>query len=113
MNWFKNLGWVKSVGVVLAAVAFAMLGLKATRKGRKIKKQEALVEDLQNSQISKNLTKARKIKDSIDEDKNAVVDAHTRMEIRLEQMGSENEDIDAFADKFNSDRVRRRESAAT
>jgi hypothetical protein len=107
-NKLKQIGWIKTAGLILTAILLALAGAKAVKKKSVAKKKEDRAAELMGSGISKEIQKGKKLLESANKDKDAGVAAKQRMEKRLEKLGESNEDIDALAHRFNSDRVRKR-----
>ena len=106
IDWLKKQRWIVTLGLVLSAILMALAGAKAVKKHAKGVKKEQVATDLMNSGISKKIQKGKKMLESANKDKDAGVAANERMEAELENMGKANENIDAFADRFNSKRLR-------
>ena len=96
----------KTLTVVAAAIALALLGRKATKLSAKIDAKERTATDLLNSGISTKLVKGRELLEEADHDKNIGVVVRAKMEEHLEKIGEKDETLDAIADRFNSRRMR-------
>ncbi len=107
INWLKKQRWIVTLGLVLSAILMALAGAKAVKMQASADKKEQLATDLLNSGASKQIAKGKKLLESANKDKDAGVVANKRMEAELENLGKANENIDAFADRFNSKRIRR------
>ena len=100
--------WMKTAGLVLAAILLALAGAKAVKKKNSANKKEQLATDLINSGVSSKIYKGRKLLESANKDKDAGIAANEVMEAQLEKLGEANENIDDVANRFNSKRLRKR-----
>ncbi len=107
MNWFKSLGWVKTLGIVLGAILLAMAAGQAANRKASARKKEEKAQDKLNSGISSEIHKGKMLVDSANKDKDKAVAARVKMVQQLEKLGEANEDMDSIADSFNSRRLRR------
>jgi len=107
MDWLKNLRWLKTAGLVLAAILMALAGAKVTKRRASATKKEDKAVELMNSSISTDIQKGKKMVESANKDKDKAVEAEKRMEAQLENMGNANEDIAAIADRFNKRKLRK------
>ncbi len=107
MDWLKNLRWLKTAGLVLAAILMALAGAKAVKKKASAAKKEDKAVELMNSSISSDIQKGKKMTESANKDKDKAAEAEKRMEAQLESMSNANEDIATIADRFNKRKLRK------
>jgi len=105
-NWVKSFGWVKTLGLVLGAIALALAAGRASSKHKAGVKKEKKAENLLNASTSREIQKGKKLVEAADKDKTKAADARKKMEAHLEKLGEANEDMDSIADRFNSRRLR-------
>ena len=106
LSKIKSWGWVKTLGLVLGAIALAMAASRAQSLTTRARKKDEKAIDKLNSNISKELQAGRKLVESAHADKNKAVAIRKNMESQLEKLGEANEDMDAIANSFNSRRLR-------
>lgn len=107
LNKVKSFGWVKTLGLVLGAIALAMAAGQAANRTAAGKRKEQQAEELLNTGISKHLQQGKKLMNAAHKDKDKAVHARKKMEQQLEKLGEANEDMDSIADRFNSRRLRK------
>jgi len=105
-TWVKSIGWVTTLGTIGVAVLFALAATRSTNSRRKGHRQEGQVVDLLNKNRSQYRDKAKRLSESAARHKQKALDARLEAEIRLEELGSRDEDIDDITDRYNSHRVR-------
>lgn len=107
MYWLKSLRWVKTAGIVLAAILLALAGQRVLKKKASGKRKEEVGTNMMNSGISKEILAGRKMLDAADKDKDKAIAAEAVMEAQLEKMGKGNESIADIADRFNKRKLRK------
>ena len=107
MYWLKGLRWVKTVGIVLAAILLALAGQRAIKRKASAQKKEDVGINMMNSGISKNILAGKKMIEAADKDKDKAIAAEEFMEAQLEKMGTRNESIANIADRFNKRKLRK------
>ena len=99
--------------MILTAILFALAGAKSVKKKKRAAKTQQRAEDLMNSGVSSKIHKGRKLMESANVDKDKAIAADKLMSKRLDEMSTKNDSIDDVAHRFNSRRVRQRQSDAT
>ena len=107
MYWLKSLRWVKTAGLVLAAILLALAGQRVLKRRQSAQKKEDIGTNMMNSGISKNILAGKKMVDAADKDKDKAIAAEKVMEVQLEKMGGSNESIADVADRFNKRKLRK------
>ncbi len=107
MYWLKSLRWVKTAGVVLAAILLALAGQRVLKKRASAQKKEDIGTNMMNSGISKHILAGKKMIEAADKDKDKAIAAEAVMEAQLEKMGKGNESIADIADRFNKRKLRK------
>jgi len=106
-TWIKSIGWVTTFGTIGVAVLFALAATRSTNSRRRADRQEGQVVDLLNRNRSQYRDKARRLSESAAGHKQKALDARIEAEVRLEELGNRDEDIDTITHHYNSHRVRR------
>lgn len=106
-KWLKKLGWVQTVIAGTVAIALVLLAAKVRNKRKSATKKDQRAADLIRSGVSSKIQKGKKLADSANVDKDATVEIQQRMELRIEQLGESNEDLDSVVSRFNSKRILR------
>jgi len=107
MYWLKSLRWVKTAGIVIAAILLALAGQRAIAKKASARKKEDVGTHMMNSGISKKILAGKKMVEAANKDKDKAIEAEKVLEAQLEKMGQGNESIADIADRFNKRKLRR------
>lgn len=103
----KSAGWFITLTTIVIAVAMALAGAKSTKRKKRAARNKARATDLMNSQVSSEIAKGKKLRESADLDLDVAVAADKKMAERLQQWSEHDADLDAIADRFNSRRLRK------
>lgn len=104
--WVKTWSWVHTLLTVLAGIAFALAGVRASRESRRASRAEQQSELLLNDRTKRNVDRAEALQEAAQRHAAKAADARIAAEQRLIQLGDEDETLDDIADRFNSRRNR-------
>lgn len=107
MYWLKGLRWVKTAGIVLAAILLGLAAQRAVKKKVSAQKKEDVGTNMMNSGISKEILAGKKMIEAADKDKDKALKAEEVLEAQLEKMSKGNESIADIADRFNKRKLRK------
>jgi uncharacterized protein YoxC len=108
---FKSLPVISTIVLVLSAVVFAMAGVKISRLEKRAEKKTQKSVDKLNSGVSTYIHQGKKLAESANKDLDKAVEIKKLNEKRLEALGEQNDSLDDIAHRFNSKRVRLKQSS--